>query len=269
MVGSGALHASVNAIFKAGGPDKLSGRALIDGSSALLVLPLATIVPLPTGAWLCLAGSMAVHLFYLQCLIRAYAAADMSAVYPVMRGSAPVIAALAATVVLGDPVTPVIACGVGAVAIGTLLVAARNAPPWHALGWSLAAGGAIAAFTVVDASGVRAAPTTMSYVVWDFIATGAGVGGFYAWWRGRAFFVAARSQWRPGVIAGGLSVITYGLALAAYRLGNVARLAALRETSIVFGLIIAAVFLRERVNHTRAMGGVLIALGAGVMILLG
>ncbi len=269
MVGSGALHATVNAIFKAGGPDKMSGRALIDGSSALLVLPLAMVVPLPSGAWLCLAGSMAVHLFYLQCLIRAYAMADMSAVYPVMRGSAPVIAAIAATVVLGDAVTPVIALAIGAVVIGTLLVAARNTPPLHTLGWAMASGAAIAAFTVVDAKGVRAAPTTMSYVVWDFIATGAGIGGFYAWWRGGDFIVAARSQWRAGLVAGALSVVTYGLALAAYKLGNVARLAALRETSIVFGLVIASVFLRERVNHTRAAGGVMIALGAGVMILLG
>jgi drug/metabolite transporter (DMT)-like permease len=269
MIGSGMIHATVNAIFKAGGNDKLSGRAMIDGSSALLVAPLALVVPLPTGAWHWLAASVMVHLVYLSCLVRAFSLADMSAVYPVMRGSAPVLAALAAVLLLGDPVTLAIGCGIALVCFGTVLVAARNAPPLRALGWALATGAAIAVYTVVDARGVRATPWAISYVVWDFIVTGVGIGGFFAARRGRDFLVAARAQWRAGLAAGALSIVSYSLALGAYRIGNLARLAALRETSIVFGLIIAAVFLRERVNRTRALGGGLIALGAAVLIVLG
>ena len=94
MLASGAAHAVVNAILKSGG-DKLSSRALIDGSSALLILPLAFIVPLPAGAWGWLLASFAVHLAFLICLVKAFEGADMSAVYPVMRGSAPVLAAAA------------------------------------------------------------------------------------------------------------------------------------------------------------------------------
>jgi uncharacterized membrane protein len=105
--------------------------------------------------------------------------------------------------------------------------------------------------------------------VWNFIATGFGIGGFFALRRGRVFLIAARTQWRAGLIAGAISIASYGLALGAYRLGNVARLAAMRETSIVFGLIIAVVFLRERVNRARAIGGGLIATGAMVLIILG
>lgn len=268
MIGSGMTHATVNAIFKAGGNDKMSGRAMIDGSSALMMMPLALFVPLPAGAWFWLAGSLAVHLVYLSCLVRAFALADMSAVYPIMRGSAPVIAAIAAVLVLGDAITLAIALGIACVCMGTLLVALRNTPPLHALGWAFATGAAIAAYTVIDARGVRATPTAISYVVWDFIATGVGIGGYFALRRGREFVVAARTQWRAGTAAGALSIVSYGLALGAYRIGNVARLAALRETSIVFGLIIAAMFLHEHVNRTRAIGGGLIALGAVVLIVL-
>jgi drug/metabolite transporter (DMT)-like permease len=268
MIGSGMTHATVNAMFKAGGSDKMSGRAMIDGSSALLMMPLAFIVPLPTGAWIWLAGSLAAHLVYLTCLVRAFTVADMSAVYPVMRGSAPVLAALASVVVLGDPITMAIALGIGFVCLGTVLVAARNAPPLNALGWALGTGAAIAVYTVIDARGVRATPAAISYVVWDFIVTGVGIGGYFALRRGREFVTAARTQWRVGLTAGALSIVSYSLALGAYRLGNVARLAALRETSIVFGLIIAAVFLHEHVNRTRAAGGGLIAMGAVVLIVL-
>ncbi len=269
MVGSGVVHATVNAIFKAGGSDKMSGRAMIDGSSALLVMPLSLIVPLPHGAWIWLAGSVLTHLVYLTCLVRAFSLADMSAVYPVMRGSAPVIAAMASSLLLGDPIPLTIALGIGFVCLGTVLVAARNAPPLHALGWALGTGAAIAAYTVIDARGICSTPFAASYIVWDFMATGIGIGGYFALRRGQDFVEAVRIQWRVGLVAGALSIVSYGLALGAYRLGNVARLAALRETSIVFGLIIAAVFLRERVNRTRALGGGLIAAGAAVLILLG
>ena len=71
MLASGAAHAVVNAILKSGG-DKMSSRALIDGSSALLILPLAFVVPMPSGAWSWLLASFAVHLVYLICLIKAF-----------------------------------------------------------------------------------------------------------------------------------------------------------------------------------------------------
>jgi drug/metabolite transporter (DMT)-like permease len=268
MIGSGMAHATVNAIFKAGGSDKMSGRAMIDGSSALLIMPLALCVPLPHGAWVWLLASTATHLIYLTCLIRAFSVADMSAVYPVMRGSAPVIAALASVLVLGEALTWAIALGIACVTAGTLMVALRNAPPIHALAWALGTGAAIAAYTVIDARGVRVTQNALSYIAWNFIITGAGIGGFFALRRGQDFIIAARTQWRAGLAAGALSIVSYGLALGAYRLGNVARLAALRETSIVFGLVIAAVFLREHVNRTRAIGGGVIAVGAAVLILL-
>lgn len=265
MLASGAAHAIVNAILKSG-EDKMSSRALIDGSSAALVLPLAFVVPLPHGAWAWLLASFAVHLAYLICVIKAFEGADMSAVYPIMRGTAPVLAALASVAWLGDSISVGVAVGVGLVSAGTALVAWWNAPSRHALLWALATGATIAAYTVIDAKGVRAAPSAISYVVWVFLLLGFGIGAIFALWRGPRFIAAARSEWKPGSIAGALSLVTYGLALWAYRLGDVPRLAALRETSILFGVLIAWLFLKEQIGKPRLAGALLIAAGAAMLL---
>ena len=265
MLASGAAHAVVNAILKSGG-DKMSSRALIDGSSALLILPLAFIVPLPTGAWPWLLASFAVHLIYLICLVNAFEGADMSAVYPIMRGSAPLLAAAASVLWLRDPITMTVVLGVGLVCLGTVAVALWNPPSRRALGWALATGATIAAYTVIDAKGARAAPSAISYIVWVFLLLGFGIGALFALWRGPRFVAEARNQWKPGLAAGALSIVTYGLALWAYRLGDVPRLAALRESSILFGVAIAWLALKERIGRPRLIGAVLIASGAAVLL---
>ena len=267
MLASGAAHAVVNAVVKSGG-DKMSSRALVDGSSALLVLPLAFVVPFPGAALPWLLSSFAVHLVYLICLVNAFEEADMSAVYPLMRGSAPVLAAATSALWLRDPLSLTTALGIGLVSLGTLLVAWWNRPTRQALGWALATGATIAAYTVIDARGVRLAPSAISYVVWVYLLLGFGIGSLFAAWRGPRFLVEARSQWRPGLFAGAMSLVTYGLALWAYRLGDVPRLAALRETSILFGVAIAWLFLKERVGKARLAGSGLIAAGAAVLLAL-
>ena len=267
MLASGAAHAVVNTILKSGG-DKLSSRALIDGSSALLILPLAFVVPLPSGAWGWLLASFAVHLVYLICLVKAFEGADMSAVYPVMRGSAPVLAAAASVLWRRDPITLAVVLGIMLVSLGTLTVAWWNPPSRRALLWALATGATIAAYTVIDAKGARAAPSAISYIVWVFLLLGFGIGALFALWRGPRFIVEARSQRRLGLAAGALSIVTYGLALWAYRLGDVPRLAALRESSILFGVALAWLVLKEPIGRARLIGAGVIAAGAAVLIAL-
>jgi len=262
---SGAAHAVVNAVLKSG-KDKMSSRALIDGFSALLILPVLFVLPLPHGAWGYLAASFATHLVYLICLIKAFELADMSAVYPIMRGTAPVLASFGAVVLLREPLTPVVITGIAMVSAGTLLIALRRRANERSLLWALATGASIATYTVVDAAGVRAAPSAFSYIAWVFLSLGGGIAVLFAIWRGPKFLLAARSEWKAGLTAGALSIVTYGLALWAYRLGDVARLSALRETSILFGLLIAVVFLKEPVTRARAAGAVTIAFGAGLLV---
>lgn len=268
MIASGVAHAVVNAILKAG-QDKMSSRALIDGFSALIVLPFAFFLPLPHGAWGWLAASWATHLVYLVCLIKAFERADMTVAYPISRGIAPALAAVVAVLVFSEPVSWITAAGIGMVSLGVLVVGLGRRVDRRALGWAVATGVCIAGYTVIDAQGVRAAPSALSYIAWIYLTLGGGIGLLFALWRGPRFLLAARSEWKARLAAGALSIVTYGLALYAYRLGDTPRLAALRETSILFAVGIAVVFLGERMTGGRIAGTVAIACGAALLLAAG
>ena len=265
IIVSGAAHAVVNAILKSG-QDKMSSRALIDGFSALIVLPFAFVVALPTGAWGWLGISGVLHLLYLLCLIRAFEAADMTVAYPIARGVAPAMAASVAVGVFGEPITLATMCGIGLISVGVMTVGMGRSVSRDGLLWALATGALTALYTVLDAQGVRAAPSAPSYIVWIYLIDGLIIGSAFAIWRGPRFLLAARSEWKPGLVAGAFSLVTYGLALWAFRIGDTPRLAALGETSILFGVAIAVVFLKERLTLGRLVGIVTIALGAATLL---
>lgn len=265
MLVSGLAHAIVNAILKSG-KDKMSGRALIDGFSALLIAPAALFVPLPQGAWGWLAASWLVHCFYLITLIKAFEQADMSVAYPVSRGLAPGLAAAGAVCFFGEPISAGVLLGIALISVGVMAVGLSHAVNRSALVWAGLTGVSIAGYTVIDAQGVRAAPSAASYIVWTFLMLGLGIGTGFALWRRHRFVEAIAGQWKPGLAAGALSIFTYGLALLALRLGATPRLAALRETSILFGTVLAVVFLKERLTPYRAAGVLAIALGAVALI---
>ena len=266
MIASGAIHAVVNAVLKSG-DDKLASRALIDLSGGLVVLPAIFVFPAPHGAWGWLAGSLVVHAVYFLALVKAFEVADMSASYPVMRGTAPVFAALGGVVILGDAITLPIAAGMGLVTTGILVSAIGRNLTRPALGYSLLTGLAVACYTVLDAGGVRSAPTPLSYIAWAFFVLGAVIGGAFGAWRGRAFVAYAKVNWRSCATAGVLGVVSYGLALLAYAVGDVPRLAPLRESSILFALVIATLFLRERPDRLKLAGGATIFCGVVVLLL--
>jgi drug/metabolite transporter (DMT)-like permease len=265
---SGLAHAIVNAILKAG-RDKMSGRALIDGFSALLIAPAALVVPLPLHAWGWLMASWFVHVLYLLALIKSYEQSDMTVAYPIARGSAPMLAAAGAVAIFHEPMTAYVAVGIALTALGALSIGVSQTVNKGALFWAVLTGSCIAAYTVIDAQGVRAAPTAASYIVWTFLMLGAGVATSFAIWRGKAFLESAAHQWKPGLVAGALSIVTYGLALVAFRMGATPRLAALRETSVLFATGIAVIFLGERLTRARLIGVMAIAAGAIVLVAAG
>jgi drug/metabolite transporter (DMT)-like permease len=264
---SGFAHAIVNAILKAGN-DKMSRRALIDGFSALILAPAAFLVPLPAHAWNWLMASALVHGLYLFALIKSFEQADMSVAYPIARGLAPLLAAAGAVAIFREPISFAVVVGIIAITCGVMFIGVSHKMRRSALLWAALTGTCIAAYTVIDAQGVRAAPTALSYIVWIFLLLGGALGTFFAAWRGREFFITAAGQWRPGLVAGALSIVTYGFALFAFRLGATPRLAALRETSILFGTAIAVIFLKERLSRLRLVGILSIAAGAMILIAL-
>jgi drug/metabolite transporter (DMT)-like permease len=262
---SGFAHAVVNAILKAG-DDKMSRRALIDGFSALILAPAAFFVPLPANAWGWLMASAVVHGLYLFALIKSFEQSDMTVAYPIARGLAPMLAATGAVALFHEPISLFVVVGIVSIACGVVFIGVSHRLDRSALLWATMTGTCIASYTVIDAQGVRAAPTALSYIVWTFLLLGCTLGTFFAVWRGKAFLISAAGQWKPGLAAGALSIVTYGFALFAFRLGATPRLAALRETSILFGTAIAVIFLKERLTRVRFAGVLAIAAGAMVLI---
>lgn len=267
MILSGSIHAIVNALIK-GGADKAAGRAATDATSAIILLPALLLVPAPGPAWPWLAASAITHAVYLYALVRAYEVGDFSAAYPVLRGVAPLATAMISVGLLGEPASAPNLVGIALIGGSMIALVAGRHLSRSALGWSVLTGLAIAGYTVIDAAGVRAAPTANSYIAWAFVLMGTLTTAMFAVLRGPELLAAMRRQWRPGVAAGVLSIVTYGLALTAFSLGPTAPLAALRETGMVTALLIATFCLGERVTPGRAVAAAGILAGA-VAILAG
>ncbi|QDZ06106.1 EamA family transporter [Sphingomonas panacisoli] len=267
MIASGAIHAMVSAIVK-GGKSKMASRAATDSTSATILLPAIAIVPWPTGAWGWLAASTVVHLLYLYAMIRTYEVADFSAAYPAMRGTAPLLTAAISVGLFGEHLDTPVAIGIVMIGAALFTLVFHRHLGRNALGWAMTTGAMTALYTVADAHGVRAAPTPFSYIAWDFVLLGVvSVSVFATATRGRVF-ADMRSAWRPCAVAGVLSIVTYGLALYALSFGPTAPLAALRETGMVTALLLAIVFLKERVTAARAIA-VFGILGGAALILAG
>ena len=265
MIASGSIHAVVNAILK-GGRDKMAGRAVIDASSAMILLPATLLVPAPTGAWGWIMATALLHCAYLYALVRAFETSDLSAAYPILRGTAPLVTAALAIGLFGEPASPRELIGIALIGSAMFVMVAGRHISRAGLGWALFTGVTIAGYTVIDAHGVRAAPTPASYIVWMFVLMGAATVTMFAIVSKGAIFAAGIRQWRPGVVAGALSIVTYGLALSAFALGPTAPLAALRETGMVTALLIATIFLKERVTIGRAAGVLGILAGAALIL---
>ena len=261
---SAGVHALVNVLTK-GAADKYAMRLLIGGFSAVLVTPALFFVPLPASGWWFLAGTALVHAFYELLLVRSYESADFSAVYPVARGTGPLFTALGAILILHEHLRPAEGAGIFLVCGGVMVMGLSHRTrdgAMKGIQFALATGLTIGAYTLIDASGVRAVTDPYSYVLWFFVAHGVSVLTTAPGIRGAAVIRAARRQWRLGILAASLSILSYGAAMLAFRFGGTARLAALRETGVLFGIILAVVFLGEKLSARRLAAALLIAGGA-------
>lgn len=265
---SAIVHAVVNLLTKRA-DDKYAMRLLIGVFSAVTVAPALAFVPLPQGLALkCLVGTAFVHALYELFLVKSYESAAFSAVYPVARGTGPLFTGLGAVLILRQSILPLqllgiaLICG-GVIAIGISHRATQGAA--KGLGFALATGFTIGCYTLIDATGVRATPQPFTYVLWFFVAHGIAISLTAPGIRGRAVVIEARRQWKLGILLGLLSITTYGAAMLAYRFGATAQLAALRETSVLFGTALAMSFLGERMTARRWIAAGVIVIGAVVL----
>jgi drug/metabolite transporter (DMT)-like permease len=262
---SAAIHAVVNILTKRA-DDKYAMRLLIGVSSAVLVAPWLFLFPLPHGraVWLLIATAF-VHAIYELLLVRSYESAAFSAVYPVARGTGPLFTALGAIFLLGEHPSTLALAGIVLVCGGVIAIGlSHRGSDGVARGFAFALGTGltIGTYTVIDATGVRSVPEPLTYVLWFFVMHGLSVLVTAPGIRGRAVVIEARRQWRLGVLLGALSIATYGSAMLAYRFGATAQLAALRETSVLFGTALAMSFLGERMTFRRWLAAATIAAGA-------
>jgi len=268
---SAVVHAVVNVLTKRA-EDKYAMRLLIGVFSAVLVAPALFFVALPTGAaiWFLIATAF-VHAIYELLLVKSYESAAFSAVYPVARGTGPLFTSLGAILILHEHAPLVELAGIvfvcsGVIAIGVSHRASEGATT--GLLYALGTGLTIGIYTLIDASGVRAVPVPFTYVLWFFVAHGVSVVFTAPGIRGMAVVREARRQWRLGVGTAALSIVTYGSAMLAYRFGATAQLAALRETSVLFGTALAMSFLGEHMTPRRWLAALVIAAGA-IMLQMG
>ncbi len=263
------LHACWNAIIKVDDEKQLL-MALMSIGSGLISLVLLPFVPVPAAAgWPFLAASVALHTGYKLFLVRAYHHGDLGQVYPIARGTAPLMVAPLSVYIAGDAMSPASALAVAVIGAGILSLAFRGGAPIQRDGRpvanALATAAFIAAYTLVDGMGARAAGSPHAYVVWLFLLDSTPLAAISLWQRRGATLALARARWRQGLAAATMSMAAYWLVVYGMTVAPIGPVAALRETSVIFATIIGAVLLKEKFGRWRVGAACLVA--AGIVLL--
>lgn len=262
------LHASWNALIKSSA-DKALDTAVIHLIGSIVALPLVLMVGLPpVAAWPYIGASLVIHIGYYIALTGAYKHGELGLTYPLMRGTGPLLVALGSASLLGESLSPAAWVGVLGICGGVLVLGlsrhALDSP--RAVGFALANAVIIALYTVVDGLGVRVAGDAFQYVLALFVIDGWPFALLVLWRRGPAVVRPYARRRAPLALVGACASIgSYGIALWAMTQAPVATVAALRETSVLFAVLLGMWFLKERMTWRRALGVATIV--AGVMAL--
>jgi len=259
------LHASWNAMAKSGGTPQFSiaSYRLI---SAVCCLPLLFLFPLPLAAsWPMLLASAIIHTAYYVTLSMSYRTGDLSQVYPLFRGLAPVLVVVGAALFANEYLPSGAMIGIGLVSAGLISITfaggAVGKIPAPALRWGLATSALIAAYTVADGIGVRAAGNPFSYIIWLFVLEPIPIGLWLLARDRAAWFGYMRAK--PGKIsAGALAAATaYAMVIYAMSVAPMAMVSSLRETSVIFAALIGTLMFREPFGRQRIIAAILVCIG--------
>ena len=264
-----ALHAAWNALVRASADKFLDTVMIVAGAGAWTVL-LLPLMPLPAVAsWPYLAASVAIHVAYFALVAVSYRGGELSFVYPLMRGSAPALTAVAGLLLLNESPSAggwsgvlLISCGVLVLAADSLRTGSFRIAP---AAFALANAGVIVVYTIIDGQGARLSGHAFSYTGWMFLLTAPLLLAIAAAGQGRGIAGRIRRGWQRGLLGGACTLASYGLALWAMTRAPIALVAALRETSVVFAVMFAAVFLREPVTRARYLSIAAVCAGAMAM----
>ena len=258
------LHASWNAIIKFG-EDKLQGMVLLSIAHGVIGLFMLILSPLPNiTAWPWLIASVGFHLWYKLFLTSAYERGDLSRVYPIARGAAPLLVLFLSSIFIIDTITnkdifAVIAIGVGIFILGIGVF--KNKETVALLPFALCSAIGTAGYSITDGLGARAAGDVTSYIGWLFFLDTV-VFILYAFFRkGLNILPKKSSVWVLGLIAGSASVLAYWIAVWAMTIAPIALVAALRETSVLFAVLIGVFFFKDSMGKSKIIASLIIVIG--------
>jgi len=261
-----ACHAGWNTAIKIGS-DTLSATVLIAIGAGIVGLVLLPFVGVPlSAAWPWVAASLAIHLFYFIGLSESYRVGDLGQVYPLARGTAPLMTATLSAPLVGETLGPFGWGGIFALASGVLLLSARGGRAlarvdWHSTAFALFTAVTICAYSLVDGMGARLSGSANAYTACLFIGNAVVLAAYaVVRLRGKVLGTIA-PYWVTGLAAGFLQFASYGIVVWAMTVAPIAIVAALRETSVLFGAALAVVFLKEPLRLIRIVAAVMIVSG--------
>ena len=260
------LHAGWNALVR-GASDGTSSIILVVAGAGLIAACWLPFAPLPAAqSWPYLATSVVVHFAYFVLVAAAYRKGQLSFVYPIMRGSAPAVSAAFAAWLLNEMPSAGGWLGVLLICCGVILLATDS---WRAKSFqaasaifALANAGVIVLYTLLDGVGARLSGHPLSYTGWMILLTALSSTAIFSARHGLNTAQYIRRYWLRGLTGGACMLGSYGLALWAMTRAPIALVAALRETSVVFALVIAATLLRERITPMRYASIFIVVVGA-------
>jgi drug/metabolite transporter (DMT)-like permease len=257
------LHATWNAVLRSGA-DRLWSITVMTLASSVVALPPALLLPLPAvPSWPYIVLSAALHVGYNLFLIRTYRHGELGQVYPIARGSSPLLVTLGAAIFAGERPSLLALSGIVLVSGGIISLArGKGSARPVSIATALMTGGFIACYTVTDGIGARLSGHPQAYAAWLFFLDGFPLIAITLALRGRAAFVAPMAEVWKASAGGVISLLAYGTVIWAVTLGPMGPISALRETSVVFAALIGRYFLSESLTLRRLGACVIIAAGA-------
>lgn len=264
-----ALHAAWNALVRASS-DKFQDTVAIVLGAAVWTAFLLPLAPLPAiQSWPYLAASVVIHVGYFALVAVSYRSGELSFAYPLMRGSAPALTAVAGVLLIHESPAPGGWAGVFLISFGVLVLAgdALRCGTYRSSSavFALLNAVVITVYTLVDGQGARLSGHAFSYTGWMFLLTAPLLLGIAAANQGLGVFRRIASGWRKSLLGGACTLASYALALWAMTQAPIALVAALRETSVVFAALIAATFLKEPVTRVRYVSILAVCAGAAAI----
>lgn len=263
------LHAVWNAMIR-GSDNRTLDTVLVVAGAGVLMIAMLPFTPLPAPAsWPYVIASGAIHVAYFLLVAMSYRHGELSFVYPIMRGSAPAASAIAAALLLAEVPAAGGWLGVALICGGVMLLAGDSwrTGSFHgrAALFAIGTAGVIVVYTLVDGIGVRLSDHAASYTGWVFLLTAMPLVTIFMVRNRTATTAYLRQHWRRGLFGGACTLASYALALWAMTRAPIALVAALRETAVIFGVLIAALVLRERITRIRYLSILIVSAGAAAI----